>query len=87
MSEPWSTNANMALPTRKGFAEVSSRGPWPHEQEGVQIPMPGGKRLMDLETGAYQRVEGDGLGCRSEANVISQIISCLGVCSQSDSRI
>ena len=36
--------------------------PWPHQVEGIQIPMPRGQRLAAMQTEFYQRVDGDGLG-------------------------
>ena len=35
---------------------------WPHEQEGVSIPMPEKSQLFDMRREFYQRVNGQGIG-------------------------
>ena len=36
--------------------------PWPHQVEGVEIPMPKGQRLEDMKREFYQRAEGHDVG-------------------------
>lgn len=62
MSEPWTEGVAAPRVVRTGFPEVQEHSKWPHEYEGVAIPMPAGERLAAMEREDYQRVEGGEIG-------------------------
>ena len=60
LDEPWVTgmaSASTPVPTRK-----RSFAPWPHELEGVEIPMPDTETLRVMQTEFFQRARGQDLG-------------------------
>ena len=67
MSDPWIRGAVVTPGSADRFPEQQVCKTWPHEEEGVSIPMPKGKLLRDLKTEFYQRHEGAGLGPVTQA--------------------
>ena len=47
---------------RAGFPAVTVAEPWPHEHEGVNIPMPTNSQLLEMRREFYQRVKGQAIG-------------------------
>ena len=67
----WATGVDATPVDRDSFVRNQLDEPWPHQREGVKIPMPTGRLLAAMEREAYQRVEGEGLGPETSAWVRS----------------
>ena len=62
LASPWTLKSMPPMPAAVDLPKAVLDEPWPHQVEGVQIPMPKGQRLAAMQKEFYQRVEGDGLG-------------------------
>lgn len=49
-------------PKQKQLGASKQKRQWPHEKEGVHIPMPEKDRMIDMKKEFYQRHEGQGVG-------------------------
>ena len=60
LDRPWiKMGAAADIPAQ---SELPPMVPWPHELEGIKIPMPGPETLNVLRTEFYQRAQGEQLG-------------------------
>ena len=62
MKESWVHGVETARRERAGFPPVTVAEPWPHEAEGVDIPMPTESQLEKMRREFYQRVRGQEIG-------------------------
>ena len=62
LASPWTQQSTRPTPAAVNLPGSLVYEPWPHQVEGIEIPMPKGQRLAAMEAEFYQRVEGEGVG-------------------------
>ena len=62
LAGPWTQSVGQPPPVREGHRQVDGEDVWPHQREGITIPMPTGSQLANMITEAYQRVKNSPVG-------------------------
>ena len=62
IASEWVQQAQSIPEVKNRFPEEQAHMRWPHEEEGISIPMPQGGLLQQLKTEFYQRHEGQDVG-------------------------
>jgi len=62
LAGPWIKGIKVSDDTPERFKKQFTIQRWPHEDEGVVLPMPSDKKLHRMNVEFYQRCEGEGVG-------------------------